>query len=40
MRHAKKGEPDTKKTLYCLRLDADTKERFDAFCHYVGMTPS
>lgn len=40
MRRAKKGEPDTKKTLYCLRLDADTKERFDAFCHYVGMTPS
>lgn len=40
MRRAKKGELDMKKTLYCLRLDADTKARFDAFCHSVGMNAS
>lgn len=40
MRRAKKDETDPKKTMYCMRLDADTKERFDAFCRSVGMTPS
>lgn len=40
MRRAKKDEADPKMAMYCMRLDARTKERFDAFCHSVGMTPS
>lgn len=40
MRRAKKDETDSKMITYCMRIDADMKERFDAFCHYVGMTPS
>lgn len=40
MRRAKKDEAGQKMAMYCMRLDADTKERFDAFCRSVGMTPS